>query len=109
MNIIQNGWFMRQEEWESQCFVDETEADLEDLLAGRIKDVEHLEELKKLLEKLDMMSANAESLTRTSDKVLYDFVNSKSPEEFREIHAKLDEYNKWFENTFAVFMDGANK
>ena len=100
---------MRQEEWESQCFVDETEADLEDLLAGRIKDVEHLEELKKLLEKLDMMSANAESLTRTSDKVLYDFVNSKSPEEFREIHAKLDEYNKWFENTFAVFMDGADK
>jgi hypothetical protein len=63
--------------------------------------------MKRLLEKLDMMSANAEALTHTSDKVLYDFINSKSLEEFKEIHAKLDECNKWFETTFSVFMSDA--
>ena len=96
---------MRDEEWEDQNFVDETEADLEDLLAGRIKDFEHLAELKKLLEKIDMMSENAEVLSQTTNEVLYNFANSKTIEEFQEIHARLDEYNQWFEKTFSVFLN----
>ena len=93
------------EEWDNESFLDEAEADLQDLLEARIKDVEHLAELKKLLLKIDMMSQNAETLSRTTDEVLYGFANSKTIEDFQKIHARRDEYNKWFEETFSVFLN----
>lgn len=90
------------EELDKADFVENAQADLDDLMSGRIKSPEHLEAVSTLLDKLLNLSSSVDSVSEASEKKLYNLVNSKSIEELNCLFNKIDEFQKWFDDNFSI-------
>ena len=90
------------EELDEADFVENAQADIDDLMSGRIKSPEHLEAVSTLIDKLCDLSSSVECVLGTDQDSLYNFVNSKSIEELKCIFNKIDEFRKWFEDVFEI-------
>ena len=89
-----------QEKLNQADFLENAQEDINDLISGRIKDVEHLEAVSTLLEKLMDMGSEIDRISELNQKKLYKFINSKSMEELKTIFEKLDDFRKWFNKEF---------
>lgn len=90
------------EELHEADFIENAQADLDDLMSGRIKSPEHLEAVSTLLNKLLNLSSSVDSVSEASEKKLYNLVNSKSIEELNCLFNKLDEFQKWFDENLSI-------
>lgn len=81
-------------------FLENAQEDIKDLMSGRIKDVEHLEAVTTLLDKLTDLSSDMDFISGLNQDRLYKFINSKSMEELKTIFEKLDDFRKWFNKEF---------
>ena len=90
------------EELHKADFLENAQADIDDLMSGRIKSPEHLEAVSTLLNKLLNLSSSVDSVSEANEKKLYDLVNSKSIEELNCIFNKLDEFQKWFDENLSI-------
>ena len=88
------------EKFNQADFLDNAQADIDDLMSGRIKDVEHLEATSTLLDKLMGLSSDIDHISELNQDRLYKFINSKSMEELKTIFDKLDDFKKWFNKEF---------
>ena len=89
-----------QEKLNQADFLENAQEDINDLISGRIKDVEHLEAVSTLLEKLMDVSSEIDRISELNQEKLYKFINSKSMEELKTIFEKLDDFRKWFNKEF---------
>ncbi len=81
-------------------FLENAQEDINDLMSGRIKDVEHLEAVTTLLDKLSDLSSDIAFISELNQDRLYKFINSKSMEELKTIFDKLDDFRNWFNKEF---------
>lgn len=88
------------EELDKADFLENAQEDINDLISGRIKDVEHLEAVSTLLEKLMDVGSEIDRISELNQEKLYKFINSKSMEELETIFEKLDNFEKWFKKNF---------
>ena len=88
------------EKFNQADFLENAQDDIDDLMSGRIKDVEHLEAASTLLEKLMDLSSDIDHISELNQDRLYKFINSKSMEELKNIFDKLDDFGKWFNKEF---------
>ena len=88
------------EKFNQADFLENAQDDIDDLMSGRIKDVEHLEAASTLLEKLMDLSSDIDHISELNQDRLYKFINSKSMEELKTIFDKLDDFGKWFNKEF---------
>lgn len=89
-----------QEKLNQADFLENAQEDINDLISGRIKDVEHLEAVSTLLEKLMDVGSEIDRISELNQEKLYKFINSKSIEELKTIFEKLDDFRKWFNKEF---------
>lgn len=89
-----------QEKLNQADFLENAQEDINDLISGRIKDVEHLEAVSTLLEKLMDVGSEIDRISELNQEKLYKFINSKSVEELKTIFEKLDDFRKWFNKEF---------
>ena len=75
-------------------FVENAQADLDDLMSGRIKSPEHLEAASKLIDYIGEIGDTADHVSSWNTESLYKFVNSKSIEELNSLFSDLLEMNK---------------
>lgn len=80
-------------------FLENAQEDINDLMSGRIKDVEHLEAVTTLLDKLSDLSSDIAFISELNQDRLYRLVNSKSMDELKTIFEKLDNFRKWFSSS----------
>lgn len=83
-------------------FIENTQADINDLMSGRIKSIEHLEAATTLIDKLCDLSSSVECVLGTDQDSLYNFINSKSIKELNSIFNKKDKFRNWFDNVFEL-------
>jgi len=83
-------------------FLENAQEDINDLMSGRIKDVEHLEAVTTLLDKLSDLSSDIAFISELNQERLYKFINSKSMEELKTIFEKLDDFGKWIKKEFKI-------
>ncbi len=83
-------------------FLENAQADIDDLMSGRIKSPEHLEAVTTLLDKLLELSSSIDSVAEANEPQLYNLVNSKSIEELKTIFDKIDDFQKWFNENMMV-------
>ena len=88
------------EELHKADFLENAQADIDDLMSGRIKDVEHLEAVTTLLGKLMNLGSDIDHFSEFNQDRLYKFINSKSMEELKTIFDKLDDFKNWFNKEF---------
>ena len=88
------------EKFNQADFLENAQDDIDDLMSGRIKDVEHLEATSTLLDKLMDLSSDIDHISELNQDRLYKFINSKSMEELKAIFDKLDDFRKWFNKEF---------
>ena len=81
-------------------FLENAQEDINDLMSGRIKDVEHLEAVTTLLDKLSDLSSDIAFISELNQDRLYRLINSKSMDELKTIFEKLDDFGKWFSKEF---------
>ena len=91
-----------QEKLNQADFLENAQEDINDLISGRIKDVEHLEAVSTLLEKLMDVGSEIDRISELNQEKLYNLVNSKSIEELNCIFDKLDKFRKWFDENFSI-------
>ena len=87
------------EKFNQADFLENAQDDIDDLMSGRIKDVEHLEAASTLLEKLMDLSSDIDHISELNQDRLYRLVNSKSMDELKTIFEKLDNFRKWFSSS----------
>ncbi len=75
-------------------FVENAQADLDDLMSGRIKSPEHLEAAGKLIDYIGEIGDTADRVSGWNTDELYEFINSKSIEELNSLFSDLQEMNK---------------
>lgn len=90
------------EELHKADFLENAQADIDDLMSGRIKSPEHLEAAGTLVDKLCELSSSIECVSEADQDGLYNAVNSKSIDELKCIFNKIDEFRKWFEDVFEI-------
>ena len=83
-------------------FLENTQADINDLVSGRIKSPEHLEATSTLIDKLCDLSSSVECVLGTDQDSIYNFVNSKSIEELKELFNQIDKFRNWFDEVFEI-------
>ena len=88
------------EKFNQADFLENAQDDIDDLMSGRIKDVEHLEAVSTLLEKLMDLSSDIDHISELNQERLYKFINFKSMEELKTIFDKLDDFRNWFNKEF---------
>ena len=82
------------EELHEADFIENAQADLDDLMSGRIKSPEHLEAASKLIDYISEIGDTADHVSCWNTENLYKFINSKSIEELNSLFNDLQEMNK---------------
>lgn len=86
-------------------FINNALADINDVMSGRIKDIEHLQAIDSYYEKGYGLYEAIRSMIDFSQTELYDLINSKSIEELNNLFAKLDEFRDYLEGFCGECMD----
>ena len=82
------------EELHKADFLENAQADIDDLMSGRIKSPEHLEAAGKLIDYICEIGDTADRVSGWNTDELYGFINSKSIEELNSLFSDLQEMNK---------------